>query len=52
MSLPRLITPRLILEPATPADSADLAALETDPEVMRHLAGAITCNRADMTRRF
>ena len=39
MSLPRLITPRLILAPATPADSADLAALETDPEVMRHLAG-------------
>ena len=37
--LPRIFTPRLVLAPATPADSGDLAALETDPEVMRHLAG-------------
>lgn len=37
--LPQLTTARLTLIPVTPADEAELAGLETDPEVMRHLAG-------------
>lgn len=36
--LHQLTTARLTLTPVTPADQSDLAALETDPEVMRHLA--------------
>ncbi len=35
----RLSTARLTLRPVTPADRADLVALEADPEVMRHLNG-------------
>jgi RimJ/RimL family protein N-acetyltransferase len=35
----RLITARLILRPVTPADRADLIALEADAEVMRYLNG-------------
>lgn len=38
--LPCLTTARMTLTPATPADSADLAALEDDAQVMRHLVGA------------
>lgn len=38
-ALPHLVTDRLTLTPVTPADHRDLAALEADPEVMRHLAG-------------
>lgn len=42
MSIPaecRLNTARLSLRPVTPADRADLVALEADPEVMRFLNG-------------
>lgn len=35
----RLNTARLTLRPVTPADRADLVALEADPEVMRFLNG-------------
>ena len=35
----RLLTPRLTLRSCTPADCADLIALEADPEVMRFLNG-------------
>ena len=35
----RLITARLLLRPVTPADRADLIALEADPQVMRYLNG-------------
>ena len=35
----RLHTTRLSLRPVTPADRADLIALEADPEVMRYLNG-------------
>jgi RimJ/RimL family protein N-acetyltransferase len=35
----RLNTTRLILRPVSPADRADLIALEADPEVMRFLNG-------------
>lgn len=34
-----LTTPRLTLRPVTPADRADLVALEADPDVMRYLNG-------------
>lgn len=36
---PRIETARLVLRPVTPADRADLIALEADPEVMRFLNG-------------
>lgn len=35
----RLNTARLVLRPVSPADRADLVALEADPEVMRFLNG-------------
>jgi RimJ/RimL family protein N-acetyltransferase len=35
----RRITARLLLRPVTPADRADLIALEADPQVMRYLNG-------------
>lgn len=35
----RLLTARLVLRSCTPADRADLVALEADPEVMRYLNG-------------
>ncbi|WP_310314532.1 GNAT family N-acetyltransferase [Hydrogenophaga palleronii] len=35
----RLITARLVIRSSTPADCADLVALEADPEVMRFLNG-------------
>ena len=35
----RLETKRLTLRPVTPADRADLIALEADPQVMRFLNG-------------
>lgn len=36
-----LTTPRLTLRPVTPADRADLVALEADPEVMTYLNGGL-----------
>lgn len=37
----RLTTARLVLRPVSPADRADLVALEMDPEVMRYLNGGL-----------
>lgn len=44
-----LNTSRLSLRPVTPADRADLVALEADPEVMRHLNGGRPVPEAGLT---
>ncbi|MEX1165536.1 MAG: hypothetical protein WEK74_01460, partial [Hydrogenophaga sp.] len=45
----RLTTSRLSLRPVTPADRADLVALEADPGVMRHLNGGRSVPEAGLT---
>lgn len=44
----QLVTSRLTLRPVTPADRADLVALETDPEVMRYLNGGLPVPEAGL----
>lgn len=46
VTAPVLVTPRMVLSPASPSDCPDFIALEKDPEVMRFLNGGVPVDRA------